>query len=283
MMRPPRILLHGALFLVTGFTTSVAGAWLSGVRDPLASAAALATGLPFSASLLAILLCHELGHYLMCRRYGVDATLPYFLPAPPLGLVPIGTFGAVIRVRGRFPDRRALFDMGAAGPWAGFVVAVVVLIVGLGMSRVDRHPEAEAVLFGDSLLTAWLTRLVTGADPATVLVHPVAIAGWFGLLVTTFNLLPAGQLDGGHIIYAALGRATPFLSSLLAGALVWLGIRRSVGWFFWAAVVALMARLGHPPTLDDRRELGVGRLVIAAASLIIFVITFVPEPLRLLP
>jgi membrane-associated protease RseP (regulator of RpoE activity) len=283
MPRVRRVLVHGGLFLVTAVTTSAAGARLYGVADPFASPAALAVGLPFSASLLAILLCHELGHYLMCRRYGVDATPPYFLPAPPLGPVPIGTFGAVIRVRSRFPDRRALLDMGAAGPWAGFVVAVVVLVIGLGMSRVDPTPQVGAALFGDSLLTAYLARLVTGADPATVLVHPVAIAGWFGLLVTTLNLLPAGQLDGGHILYAALGRATPLLSSFLAAGLVWLGMRRSIGWLFWAAVVAAMTRLGHPPTLDDQPSLGAGRLVVAAASLILFAITFVPDPLRFLP
>jgi membrane-associated protease RseP (regulator of RpoE activity) len=274
-MRARTALVHAGLLLATGITTTAAGALFAGV-DPFASSAGLAQGLPFSLSLLAILLCHELGHYAMCVRHGVDASWPYFLPAP----VGFGTFGAFIRVRSRFPDRRALFDMGAAGPWAGFVVAVGVLVVGLRYSRVDTGPAF--LMFGDSLLTTWLTRVIVGAEPDVVAVHPVAIAGWFGLLVTSFNLLPAGQLDGGHVVYAALGRHQPLLSGAVAGALVWLGIQTWSGWFFWAAIVALMTRLGHPPTLDDARPVGAARLVGAASSLVMFVITFVPEPIRIL-
>jgi membrane-associated protease RseP (regulator of RpoE activity) len=278
-MKRRRVLVHVGLFAATLLTTTMAGAVLSGV-NPLASPFALAAGLPFSISLLAILLCHELGHYLMCVRHGVDASLPYFLPAPPL-VVAFGTFGAFIRVRSRFPDRRALFDMGAAGPWAGFVVAVVVFVVGLRLPYVGHGPANVA--FGDSLLTGLLTRVVLAADPDTVFIHPVGLAGWFGLLVTSFNLLPAGQLDGGHVVYAAVGRRTPMLSGALAAVLVWLGLQVWVGWLFWAAVVALMGRLGHPPTIDDHVPIGRARLVAAAWSLVIFAITFVPEPIRLLP
>jgi membrane-associated protease RseP (regulator of RpoE activity) len=276
-----RLFLHVGLFVLTAFTTTTAGALLAGV-DPVAGPGALARGLPFSVALLGILFCHEMGHYVMCRRYRVDASLPYFLPAPPLGLVPIGTFGAFIRVRGRFPDRRAVFDMGAAGPWAGFVVAIAVLLIGLRLSHVGTVPRGITIMFGDSLLTSWLTRLVTGADPDTVVIHPVAVAGWFGLLVTSFNLLPAGQLDGGHVLYAAFGRSTPILSGTVAAGLVWLGIRAWPGWLFWAAVVAVMTRLGHPPTLDDARRLGGVRLVGAVASLVVLALTFVPEPIRIL-
>lgn len=280
MRRAARLLVHGGLFVATALTTTTAGAILDGA-DPFASPAALVRGVPFSAALLAILLCHEMGHYLMCRRYGVDASPPYFIPAPPLGIIPIGTFGAFIRVRGRFPDRRSLFDMGAAGPWAGFVVAIGVLLVGLRLSHVGPMPKGPAVVFGDSLLTGSLTRLVTGADPDTVVIHPIGIAGWFGLLVTSFNLLPAGQLDGGHVLYAALGRRTPALSATVAAALVWLGISTWAGWLLWAAIVLFMTRLGHPPTLDDARRVGAGRLVAAVASLVVLVLTFVPEPIRI--
>lgn len=280
MRRAARLLVHGGLFVATALTTTTAGAILDGA-DPFASPAALVRGVPFSAALLAILLCHEMGHYLMCRRYGVDASPPYFIPAPPLGIIPIGTFGAFIRVRGRFPDRRSLFDMGAAGPWAGFVVAIGVLLVGLRLSHVGPMPKGPAVVFGDSLLTGSLTRLVTGADPDTVVIHPIGIAGWFGLLVTSFNLLPAGQLDGGHVLYAALGRRTPGLSATVAAALVWLGISTWAGWLLWAAIVLFMTRLGHPPTLDDARRVGAGRLVAAVASLVVLVLTFVPEPIRI--
>jgi membrane-associated protease RseP (regulator of RpoE activity) len=280
-MRPGRLLLHSSLFVLTAFTTTVAGALLDG-GDPFEVPSALARGIPFAAALLSILFCHEMGHYLMCVRYGVDASPPYFLPAPPLGIIPIGTFGAFIRVRGRFPDRRALFDMGAAGPWAGFVVAIGVLLIGLRLSHVGTVPHGPTVMFGDSLLTGYLTRLVTGADPDTVIVHPVAIAGWFGLLVTSFNLLPAGQLDGGHVLYAALGRRTPLLSGTVAAGLLWLGIRSWPGWLLWAVIVAFMTRLGHPPTLDDARRLGTARLVAAASSLVVLILTFVPEPVRIL-
>lgn len=276
-----RLVIHLGLFAVTALTTTVAGAVWAGA-DPFSSLGGLAQGLSFSVSLLAILLCHEMGHYLMCVRHGVDASLPYFLPAPPL-IVPWGTFGAFIRVRSRFPDRRALFDMGAAGPWAGFVVALVVLVVGLRLSHVDTKPAGAALVFGDSLLTGYLTRVIVGAEPDTVFIHPVGLAGWFGLLVTSLNLLPAGQLDGGHVVYAALGRRTSILPIALVGLLVWLGFRLWPGWFLWAAIAALMARMGHPPTIDDEVPLGAARLVAVVLSLLVLVLTFVPDPIQMLP
>jgi membrane-associated protease RseP (regulator of RpoE activity) len=276
-----RVLVHLGLLVVTGLTTTVAGAiWDGG--DPFASLHDLARGLPFSVSLLAILLCHESGHYLMCVRHGIDASLPYFLPAPPL-LVPWGTFGAFIRVRSRFPDRDALFDMGAAGPWAGFVVALVVLVIGLRLSHAGADPGGATLVFGDSILTSWLTRRIVGADPDTVFIHPVGLAGWFGLLVTSLNLLPAGQLDGGHVVYAALGRRTPLLGALVAAGALYLGFRVWPGWYLWGAILLLMTRLGHPPTLDDRAPLGPRRLVGAVASLILLALTFVPDPIRIVP
>src|SRR2546428_14192737 len=140
--------------------------------DPIADPRQLIHGIPFAATLITILLVHESGHYLMCRRYGVAASLPYFLPAPP-NLFPLGTFGAFIRIRSRFPDRRALFDIGAAGPWAGFIVAVVAFAVGLSHSRVLAVPPAGSALeFGDSVLTTLITRLVLATDPNTVILHP---------------------------------------------------------------------------------------------------------------
>ena len=277
-----RVLVHGGLLAITAVTTTVAGAIWSGAES-ITTFQGLVRGLPFSLSLLAILLCHELGHYLMCVRYGIDASWPYFLPAPPI-LVPWGTFGAFIRVRSGFQNRRALFDMGAAGPWAGFVVSVAVLIVGLRLSHVDPTPPTGSMLFfGDSLLTGWLTRVIVGAEPDQVFIHPVGIAGWFGLLVTSLNLIPAGQLDGGHVLYAAVGRRTPLISGVVAAVLVWLSIRLWPGWLLWAAVIVLMTRLGHPSTGDDRLPLGPGRLVGAIASLVLLAITFVPEPIRILP
>jgi membrane-associated protease RseP (regulator of RpoE activity) len=278
--RADRPALHALLLAATVLTTTLAGTRMAGVEPT--SLAALAAGLPFSVTLLAILVTHEAGHYLMCRRHGVAASLPYVLPAPPMFL--LGTFGAVIRVRSRFPDRRALFDMGAAGPWAGFVVAVVAMVVGLRLSSVDAAvPDGPVVMLGDSLLTSFLARFVLHAEPDMVLLHPVAFAAWAGLLVTSLNLLPAGQLDGGHVLYAARGRRVVLVPLVLVAVLVWLAVTGSPFWIVWSVVAAAMLFLGHPPTLDDARPLGAGRQLGAAFSLLLFVVTFVPEPIRIVP
>ena len=276
--RADRPMLHLLLLAVTLVTTTMAGARMAGVE--LTSLRALLSGLPFSVTLLAILLTHESGHYLMCRRHGIVASLPYVLPAPPFFL--LGTFGAVIRVRSRFPDRRALFDMGAAGPWAGFVVALVAMVVGLRLSTVGATlPDGPTILLGDSLLTSFLARVVLHAEPDTVMLHPVAFAAWAGLLVTSLNLLPAGQLDGGHVLYAARGRGQTLLPAVLLAVLVWLGATRSAFWLVWSGVAAAMLLMGHPRTVDDALPLGPARRLGAVASLILFLVTFVPEPIRI--
>ncbi len=275
-------LIHVLLLITTIFTTTVAGAFWEGL-DPIRNPALLLHGLPFAGTLITILLVHESGHYLMCLRHRVSATLPYFLPAPP-NIFPLGTFGAFIRIRSRFPDRRALFDVGAAGPWAGFVVALVATAVGLRLSTVlPARPDGQALELGDSLLTAFLTRALLDADPSTVLLHPVAFAGWFGLFVTSINLLPVGQLDGGHVLYAASGRVTRLVPALLLGFLVWLGMNGWPGWIMWAVIIALLVSLGHPPTENDWRPLGTGRFLAAVATLVVFVLTFVAEPFRIVP
>ena len=272
-------LVHALLLAATALTTTMASTLSRGL-DPIADPRQLIHGVPFAATLITILLVHEAGHYLMCRRYGVAASLPYFIP----GLPPVGTFGAFIRIRSRFPDRQALFDIGAAGPWAGFVVAVAATAVGLRLSTVlAAPPSGDTVELGDSLLTTLLTRLVLGADPDTVMLHPVAFAGWVGLFVTSLNLLPAGQLDGGHVLYAVLGRRTSLLPALLLASLLWLGLRGWPGWLLWAAITALMVSLGHPPSQDDARPLGPGRVLTAWATLAVFILTFVPEPIRIVP
>jgi membrane-associated protease RseP (regulator of RpoE activity) len=274
-----RPLLHLLLLAATALTTTMAGARMAGVEPT--SLRSLAAGLPFSVTLLAILVTHEAGHYLMCRRHGIAASLPYVLPAPPMFL--LGTFGAVIRVRSRFPDRRALFDMGAAGPWAGFVVALVAMVVGLRLSSVDPAlPEGPVVMLGDSLLTSFLARVVLHAPPDTVMLHPVAFAAWAGLLVTSLNLLPVGQLDGGHVLYAARGRRAVLLPLLLLTTLVWLALAGSPFWIVWSVVAAAMLFLGHPPTLNDAQPLDTWRRLGAVLSLALFLVTFVPEPIRII-
>jgi membrane-associated protease RseP (regulator of RpoE activity) len=274
-----RPLLHLLLLAATALTTTMAGARMAGVEPT--SLRSLAAGLPFSVTLLAILVTHEAGHYLMCRRHGIAASLPYVLPAPPMFL--LGTFGAVIRVRSRFPDRRALFDMAAAGPWAGFVVALVAMVVGLRLSSVDPAlPEGPVVMLGDSLLTSFLARVVLHAPPDTVMLHPVAFAAWAGLLVTSLNLLPVGQLDGGHVLYAARGRRAVLVPLLLLTMLVWLALTGSPFWIVWSVVAAAMLFLGHPPTLNDAQPLDTWRRRGAVLSLALFLVTFVPEPIRII-
>jgi len=235
-------------------------------------------GLPFALTLITILLVHEAGHYLMCVRHGVNASLPYFVPAPPLFPL-VGTFGAFIRIRSRFPNRMALFDIGAAGPWAGFVVALIATVVGLSLSTVLPVAPESAVELGDSLLTKLLTRLVLDVDPTRVALHPIALAGWFGLFVTSLNLIPVGQLDGGHVLYAAFGR-TKFVPSLLVAFLFWLGLTHWPGWMLWAFILTALIFIGHPTTNDDPRPLDPARFVSALATLVMFVLTFVPEPLK---
>jgi membrane-associated protease RseP (regulator of RpoE activity) len=268
------------LLLATLGTTTIAGCLWIGVRPR--SLDALSHGLPFSLTLLGILLAHESGHYLMCRFYGVDASLPYFVPAPP-HIFWFGTFGAFIRIRARFPDRRSLFDIGAGGPWAGFVVALVALIIGLRLSSIGAVPPPGAgIEFGDSILTKLLARLVLHADSDTIYLHPVALAGWFGLFVTALNLLPVGQLDGGHVLYAAMGRRTWLLPVAVIAVLLWLGVYFWQGWIIWAMIGSLMLRNGHPPTIDDDTPLDPRRRLAALASVVLLVLTFVPEPLRLM-
>ena len=273
--------MHGGLLAATLLSATLAGVDVE-PRELVANPALFLRGLPFAATLVTILLVHEFGHYLTCLRYRVSATLPYFLPAPLVS--PVGTFGAFIRIRSRFPDRRALFDIGASGPWAGFVVALVATVIGLAHSTVlGAPPEWHGYEWGDSLLTALLVRVVLHADSATVVLHPIAFAGWFGLFVTSLNLLPVGQLDGGHVLYATLGRPTPRIAALLIAFLVWLGVRGYPGWLLWAVIIAVFLSLGHPPTADDRRPLDPARRLAALATLVLFVLTFVPEPVKFVP
>ena len=203
------------LFVLTLLSTLAAGSMVAGsfpwvTFDPFAEPARLLDGLPFALTLLAILGTHEFGHYFTARAYGASVSLPYFIPAPP-PLFLFGTLGAVIRMRSPARDRNSLFDIAAAGPLAGLVVALPALWLGLSWSRVGAVPEGGAMAFGDSLLMRFMTWLMFGRIPEgmDVFVHPVALAGWVGLFVTALNLFPVGQLDGGRIAYALCGTAAP--------------------------------------------------------------------------
>jgi len=251
------------------------------------------SGLPYVVALLGFFMAHEMGHYLACRHYGVDCTLPYFIPAPsPISL--IGTFGAVIRIRGRIPSRRALFDIGIAGPLAGFVVAVPLVIAGVLQAPAEAAAPVPrgALLFGDSLLTwllAWMLR--PDARDAVLILNPIYLAGWVGLFATALNLLPAGQLDGGHILYAASPRAharaayfvPAFLLSIAATRVLLYGEWTTVIlWATWSTLILLFGRR-HPPPGAWESELGPGRSLLALVALLILVLSFMPVPLTFVP
>jgi membrane-associated protease RseP (regulator of RpoE activity) len=281
---------HVAAFLLTVLSTTFVGAWhwaafAAGSETPAAdpgTAGFWAGGLIFSVPVLAILGCHELGHYLACRYYDVDATLPWFLPAPlPL----TGTLGAFIRLREPIPHARALFDIAVAGPLAGFVVAVPLLVAGIAGSRVVPLPaDGGGLVLGDPLLFQLVERIVWGVIPdgQALYVHPMGLAAWFGLLATALNLFPFGQLDGGHITYALVGRHARWLSmatiaatlALAAGSLSW------AAWTVMLLVMTAMQGVGHPPTGDDTQPLGRTRLALAVAAALVFVLSFTPRPIE---
>ncbi len=226
---PPRARygLNLLLFLLTVITTIAAGAMQSRGPDAFSSAESLLSGVPFSAALLGILLAHEMGHYLTSRVHGVPASLPYFIPVPSI----IGTMGAIIRMRGVIRNRRVLFDIGVAGPLAGIVLAVPVTLIGLHHSHVVQAGAPGGGLeLGDSLLFLALTRLVFGplGPDQTVLLHPVAFAGWLGFLVTSLNLLPMGQLDGGHVCYGMFGHRHRVIARAAYLGLVLWGVHGAV-------------------------------------------------------
>jgi membrane-associated protease RseP (regulator of RpoE activity) len=280
------------LFALTLLTTTMAGAYMAGVDHPLLRPAGLLQGLTFSVPLMAILLLHELGHYVTARRNNVSVSLPYFIPAPLPSIFIIGTFGAFIRMKSPPRSRRIMFDVGAAGPWAGMLLAVPAVIIGLHYSEIlplDRG--AGGLELGNSLLFLGLSRWILGVDPnaVTINLHPIAFAGWIGLFVTTLNLLPVGQLDGGHVIYALFGRSHRAISRLFVLCCVlmvvvpWmLGWSYWTGWLLWAVLLVFLG-LGHPAALDTETPLDTRRQVAAWLTIVLFVITFSPVPISLSP
>jgi membrane-associated protease RseP (regulator of RpoE activity) len=237
----------------------------------------LLDGLAFSITLMTILLAHELGHYFACRYYGIDASLPYFLPFPS----PIGTLGAFIRIRSPIFTRQALFDVGIAGPLAGFAVLVPALVIGIGESKVI-HGIAERgdLVFGVPAVQRFFEWMIfPHVRSADILLHPIARAAWVGILATALNLLPIGQLDGGHILYAFTGRWHGRLSKLFVLALVALALVTHVWtWLFWAALLFFFA-LRHP-VIFDSTKLDKNRVALGLAALAIFLLTFTLAPLR---
>jgi membrane-associated protease RseP (regulator of RpoE activity) len=273
-------LFHLLLLLLTFVSTTIAGGLFT-PRGGILGDGAFADGIPFSIPVLIILGVHEMGHYLMCRRYGIAATLPYFIPSPLVNLV--GTFGAVIRIKEPIRRKTLLLDIGAAGPLAGFVASLPFLFYGVAHPRPSTQPlRPGTYLFEYPLLVRlaqdWLS--IPRYTSATVHEHPTFMAAWFGLLVTALNLLPIGQLDGGHVLRAGVGRLQPFVSAAVVAAafisVLWVGPL----WAFFALVATAFTGLSHPPTEDDDQPLGTGRLTIALLCLAVFLLCFSPSPIK---
>ena len=247
------------LFLATCFTTYAVG------------------GAIYAFALMLILTCHEFGHYFQALRYRVPASLPYFIPVP---MQPLGTMGAVISMRGNMGDRKALFDIGISGPLAGLVPALFFSVLGLYWSSVGDIPPGHVSKLGDPLLFKFLVSQIFGPLPAhqDVFLHPLAYAGWVGVLITSLNLVPIGQLDGGHILYAILRRKAHWVASgLLAAAIVAVFVTQS---YQWALMLFLLILIGpnHPPTARDEMPLGWGRVVLGWLTLLFIIVGFTPQP-----
>lgn len=282
--RPPFPWTHLILFLLTVVTTLVSGALLAlddyGWRTILhvfLHPGFWDLGVPYSFCVLLILGSHEMGHYLACRHYGIRATLPYFIPGPPL----LGTFGAMIRIRAPITDRRALFDIGVAGPIAGFVVALPVLVYGLRHSVLTALPprQGEIGLPSCLLLELLFPLFFPGPEPGMAIrLHPTFVAAWVGLLATGLNLLPVGQLDGGHMLYAMSRRAHAIVSwvgivVLIATGLLFGGFHLIVFGVAFAIIGA-----GHPPTLDETLRPGSARAAVALLGLLMFALSIIVLP-----
>ncbi len=302
----PRIRTNIVLFVLT-FASSIYWGFLQYqsfyqeelrgllTSNPFAAPGAFLGGLPFGVAVIAVLLAHEMGHYLACRHYGIAATLPYFLPLPPPNVFPTllpGTMGAVIRIRGAITSRRALFDIAVAGPIAGWVTALPILAYGLSQSRVVSTLEIETsgsyFTLGEPLLWEFMSRLFgPEIGPSQDLVmHPLAFVGWFAMLITAMNLLPVGQLDGGHLLYSLLPRWHRTISFTVLALMLFAGFRFFLGWILFAVVVSvlfMMGGFGHPRPVDADQPLGGFRIILTLLTVGIFVTSFILVPVKIPP
>ena len=286
--------LHAVLLLATIITTTLVGSmhYASfasdfGANDVAFSTAELVrSGLWYSGTVLTILGCHELGHYLACRYYDVDASLPFFIPfLIPIAVFQTGTFGAFIRIREPIPSKRMLFDIGIAGPIAGFAIAVPTLLLGMAMSRVVLLPPLmDGINLGEPLLLQIAERLIWGIprEGFELNLHPMGVGAWFGLIATSLNLFPIGQLDGGHISYAVLGRKSSNVTLVMiaiALVLTWF----SPSWMVWTGLMVVMLFVfgrHHPRTFDEEVPLDSRRKWLALFAVVMFILCFTPVPIE---
>ncbi|MGH7885445.1 MAG: site-2 protease family protein [Thermodesulfobacteriota bacterium] len=295
---------HIILFVLTVITTFISGYLIDG---------SVLSGIYFSFSLLLILGAHEMGHYYYARKHRVSVTPPYFIPAPPF-ISPIGTFGAVIKIKSRMNTKKELFDIGVAGPILGILFAFPILFIGLYFSRtinIDSDTIKGGIELGNSLIFLFFSKLIFGNIPkeSQIFLHPVAFAGWIGLLVTALNLIPSGQLDGGHIVYSVFpkkwhtniskiviailiifGFGTEPIFFLLknynifdvdGSILSFLKFEGWLGWLLWGLILTFLGTK-HPPTFFDEVDIGLKRKIIAVIALLIFIICFAPVPIKII-
>uniref|UniRef100_A0A7V3RHF4 Site-2 protease family protein n=1 Tax=candidate division WOR-3 bacterium TaxID=2052148 RepID=A0A7V3RHF4_UNCW3 len=271
----PRLWVNILLFIATIFTTLLAGSFNSG-GNPFENFSDILLGVPFSFSLMAILTCHELGHYFVSRKYGMVTSLPYFIPVPFHFL---GTFGAIIRMKSIVPSRRALLRIGMAGPICGFLVSVLISIIGIAISEVREVQATGTYLrLGDSLLFYLLGKILHPSIPenADIFLHPMAFAGWIGFLVTSMNLIPIGQLDGGHIAYSVLLKKQKRLYLPLIILFIGLGILWP-GWIVWVFLAFILTRR-EPLIQDAITPLTRQDKIYALITLTVLILTFIPQP-----
>lgn len=268
------------MFILTFCTILVAGAFHAGadfIKDPVS----IFKGLPFAVALIGILLSHELAHYFASRIHGIRATLPLFIPAPPP--IIFGTFGAFIKMKSPILSRKALIDIGASGPIAGFIISSIATVTGLNFSEVVPVKGVDGGLYlGSSLLFSFLSNAIHGPIPEghDVFLHPVAFAGWIGFFITSLNLIPIGQLDGGHIAFALLRRKHRAFSLILLVGLILMGTLYWPGWLMWALLLVILG-IQHPPIIHEEVRLDGKRIFLGITCFLIFVITFTPLPISI--
>ena len=276
--RPSRIWINILLFVITLITTTIAGAQTDESINAL-----IISGLPFSITIMSILLSHEMGHYMAAKYFGVKTTLPYFIPFPSI----IGTMGAVIKIKSPIPDKKSLLYIGAMGPVAGFIVSLAAVIAGIYISEIRPVPANTGGMmpvFGDSILFAFITKIIHGSIPAghDIYLSPYAWAGWIGFLITSINLMPMGQLDGSHIVYAMTGRRQVFFGWTMFAGLVLLSFYW-IGWIIWIIIALLFLMIGHPRIGgNDDPKISAGERLLGWSCMLIFILTFVPVPVKLI-
>lgn len=272
--------INVVLAIATIFTTMVVGSLLFGA-DPVTSPADVLKGLPFTIAIMTVLGAHEAGHYIVAKKHGMRTSLPYFIPFPNM----IGTMGAVIKHKGPIPNRKALFDVGVSGPLIGLIVSVIVTIIGLLQPPITQAPAGLSIELGIPLLFELITRIVPNGN--VIMMHPIAFAGWVGMLVTALNLIPAGQLDGGHVLRAMIGERAKDVSRVMPFILVSLGFyvtyileRDGFLWVLWGLFLSFFAAAGHPKPLDDDVPLGKGRMALGIITFILGLLCFTLVPFQ---